>query len=74
MITMFIRQLTLGNLVCLLSVLAFTFVLTGSAEAQDLLWAKRAGGSDGDSGNAIAVLADGSSLVTGGFEGTAVFA
>jgi len=38
-----------------------------------LLWAKRAGGTGSDEGFGISALADGSSLVTGYFEGTAVF-
>ena len=70
---MFTRQITLRNLVCLLIFLAFTFVLTVSAEAQDLLWVARAGGSDQDLGADIAVLSDGSALVTGYFRGTATF-
>ncbi len=36
-------------------------------------WATRAGGTSGDSGENIAVLADGSSIVTGYFQGTATF-
>ena len=70
---MFIRQLTLRYLVCLLIFLAFTLALTVSAEAQDLLWTKRAGGSGEDYGRGIAVLSDGSCLVTGSFSGTATF-
>jgi len=35
-------------------------------------WAKRAGGSENDKGYAIPVLPDGSSLVTGGFQDTAI--
>ena len=36
-------------------------------------WAKRAGGSGGDSGNDVGALADGSSSITGSFEGSAAF-
>ncbi|MCX6358080.1 MAG: hypothetical protein NT045_09470, partial [Candidatus Aureabacteria bacterium] len=39
----------------------------------DLVWAKRAGGTDWDEGCGIASLADGSVLVTGWFSGTATF-
>ncbi len=38
-----------------------------------LAWARRAGGNSGDTGSDISVLSDGSSLVTGYFEGTSVF-
>lgn len=46
---------------------------TASVQAQDLLWAVRAGGSDRDWGLGIAALADGSALVSGAFSGTATF-
>jgi hypothetical protein len=36
-------------------------------------WALRAGGTDGDDANAVAVAADGSSVVTGRFGGTGAF-
>ncbi|MEZ5966423.1 MAG: DUF2795 domain-containing protein [Planctomycetota bacterium] len=36
-------------------------------------WAKRAGGTGPDGGHGVAALADGSSVVTGSFEGTATF-
>ncbi|MCP4601613.1 MAG: hypothetical protein GY847_14060 [Proteobacteria bacterium] len=38
-----------------------------------LAWAKRAGGSDNDSGVGMAVLSDGSFLMTGSIDGPAVF-
>ena len=38
-----------------------------------LVWTKRAGGTDYDGGNAIASYTDGSSIVTGRFDGTAIF-
>jgi len=38
-----------------------------------LAWAKRAGGTDWDEGHGVAVLADGSALVTGCFGGAATF-
>ncbi len=38
-----------------------------------LVWARRAGGAEGDKANGVAGFADGSSVVTGMFEGTAVF-
>jgi len=38
-----------------------------------LAWARRAGGTDGDVGKSIAVLADGSSFITGSFTGSATF-
>ena len=36
-------------------------------------WARKAGGLAGDDGESIAVLDDGSSIVTGGFQGVATF-
>ncbi|MCP4166122.1 MAG: hypothetical protein GY759_09545, partial [Chloroflexi bacterium] len=36
-------------------------------------WATRAGGTGGDKGNGVSVLADGSSIVTGAFQGNATF-
>ena len=50
----------------------FLFV-TGAVQAQDLIWAKRAGGVSGDSGFDIVVDAFGNSYVTGHFEGAATF-
>ena len=38
-----------------------------------LQWAKRAGGIDGDRGNGITTLSDDSTVITGGFSGTATF-
>jgi len=38
-----------------------------------LVWAKRAGGTDFDSAYGISALSDGSSLITGSFQGTATF-
>ncbi len=39
-----------------------------------LVWARRAGGTGSDTGNAVAVLSNGASLITGGFSGSAGFA
>ena len=36
-------------------------------------WAKRAGGSGGDNGNDVGALSDGSSSITGSFDGSAAF-
>jgi uncharacterized delta-60 repeat protein len=56
--------------------LIFIFLLVCapiSALAQNLVWAKCAGGSDGEGGHSIAALPDGSAIVTGVFSGTATF-
>lgn len=77
---MFTRKQTFRNLLCRFIFIAFTLALTLSVHAQDLVWAKRAGGGDdvksmgdGDAAFAIAVLPDGSALITGTFIGTATF-
>ncbi|MEA3274538.1 MAG: hypothetical protein U9Q81_04430 [Pseudomonadota bacterium] len=51
-------------------------LLSGAAEnvaADELLWAKSAGGMDSDGGRAVTVDADGNGLVSGFFRGSATF-
>ena len=47
--------------------------VTGDDEIIYSSWATRAGGTGVDTGQSVSVLADGSSIVTGKFEGTATF-
>ena len=44
-----------------------------TVQAQDLFWARQAGGSERDGGFMIAVDAFGNSHITGGFRGSALF-
>ena len=46
---------------------------TTTADAQDLQWAKQAGGTSSDEGRGIVTDAAGNSVVTGAFRGTATF-
>ncbi len=63
-----------GLLITFLLAAALGFAVAGVAGAQDqVIWASRAGGTDFDTGTAIASYADGSTVVTGGFLGTATF-
>ena len=71
------------NFTFLLVAITVVLVASGvslSVQAQDLVWAKRAGGNvtggrlySSEDGYGIAVLSDGSALVTGSFNGTATF-
>ncbi len=70
---MFIRKLTLRNVLCRFIFIGLALALTVSTHAQDLVWAKRAGGSAWDSAFSIAALNDGSALLTGAFPSTATF-
>ncbi len=70
---MFTRKLTFQNLLCTFIFIGFALALTVSAQAQNLVWAKGAGGGGRDSGFGIAVMPDGSALVTGSFQKTAIF-
>ncbi len=70
---MFIRKLTFQNLLCRFIFIGLALALTVSAQGQNLVWAKRAGGSAWDSAFGIAALNDGSVLLTGAFPSTATF-
>lgn len=71
---MFTRRITSHNLLCTFMFIALPWAFTVSAKAQDLVWAKTAGGTgDRDVGFGIAVMPDGSALVTGSFQKTAIF-
>ena len=53
--------------------LCFILPVSPALRAQDLVWAKRAGGTTSDSGRGIAVDGSGNSYVTGEFFGAATF-
>ena len=59
----------------LIAALSLCFIpqMSQALRAQDLVWAKRAGGTGSAFGFGIAVDTAGNSYVTGGFEGTATF-
>lgn len=53
--------------------MAFFSFVSGPVAAQDLEWAKQAGGTEVDNGHGITVDGSGNSYVTGIFRGTATF-
>jgi len=53
--------------------IGLTLLCSGAAEAQNLVWAKRAGELGGESGKDIAVDGSGNSYVTGSFRFSATF-
>ncbi len=61
------------NLIAALLMLSLLTPLGTTLQAQDLVWAKRAGGSGSDVGFGIATDAAGNSYVTGSFNGSVVF-
>lgn len=67
------RSLTYQEIVFPLFAMILAATATISVQAQVLTWAKRAGGGDHDSGNSIAMLSDGGTLVAGRFRSTATF-
>jgi len=67
-------QLVLTTLI-IAATMVTAYSITGIAEAAegDLIWAKRAGGTEKDYGRAIAAFSDGSMVITGYFNGAATF-